>query len=207
MALTGKRLLNINHLSRARLHESTSPLPRPLEACPTAHHSAVLEIAFIPGHNLYRRRLDVLASLDTPKFGVIVFFQPGFLFNVDHVHEVVQRVERRGVGDVVDEEEGIGLQVGCRPETAVFFLARRVGQGQEVGEAINGASDGIRVFNRRVVSAIGRASVSSRPGPTQNREGGRPGHRSRFLTVVADRYGQHHSLMGPLGADQAQGNG
>jgi hypothetical protein len=48
-------------------------------------------------------------------------------------------------------------------------LARRVRQGQEVGEAINGASDGIRVFDRRVISAIGRVSASRRSGPTQKR--------------------------------------
>lgn len=45
------------------------------------------------------------------------------------------------IGDVIDEEKGVRAQVGGRPETAIFFLASRVGEGEEVGFPINIASN------------------------------------------------------------------
>lgn len=59
---------------------------------------------------------------------------------------MLERVERVGVGDVVDEQEGVGFEVAGGPEAAVFFLARRVGQGEVVGEAIDDAGYGVGVF-------------------------------------------------------------
>jgi hypothetical protein len=126
--LTSKSLLNINQLPRARLHKPTPPLPGPLEACPTAHHPAILQIALVTRDDLHWRGPHILAALHAPQFRIVVLFQAVLLFNVNHVHEVVKGVKCRGVGDVVDEKEGIGLQVGGGPETAVFFLAGGVGE-------------------------------------------------------------------------------
>jgi hypothetical protein len=67
-------------------------------------------------------------------------------FHIDHLHKVIERAEGRLIGDVVDEEEGIGAEVGCGPETAVFFLAGGIGQGKKVMLAIDGSGDGIRVL-------------------------------------------------------------
>ena len=39
--LTSKCLLDIHHFPCACLHKSTPPLTRPLEACPTAYHTAL----------------------------------------------------------------------------------------------------------------------------------------------------------------------
>ena len=62
-------------------------------------------------------------------------------FHIDHLQKVVQGRERSMIGDVIDEEEGVRAQVGGRPETAVFFLAGRVGEGEEIGFPIDVASD------------------------------------------------------------------
>ncbi len=59
---------------------------------------------------------------------------------------MLERVERVGVGDVVDEQEGVGFQVAGGPEAAVFFLAGGVGQGEVVGEAVDDAGDGVGIF-------------------------------------------------------------
>ena len=57
----------------------------------------------------------------------------GFFFHGDEVGEVGEVVEGAGGGDVVDEEEGVGAEVGGRPEAAVFFLPGGVGEGEVVG--------------------------------------------------------------------------
>ena len=59
---------------------------------------------------------------------------------------MLEVVERGFGGDVVDEEEGIGAEVGGGPETAVLLLAGGVGEGEEVRAAINGAGYGVRVL-------------------------------------------------------------
>lgn len=61
--------------------------------------------------------------------------------HVNHAEEVVERIEGRGGCDVVDEEEGIGAEVGGSPEAAVFFLAGGIGEVEVVGAAVDGASD------------------------------------------------------------------
>lgn len=61
-------------------------------------------------------------------------------FHVDHLQEIFQGVEGRGRGDVVDEEKGVGAEVGGGPEATIFFLAGGVGEGEEVRVAIDGAS-------------------------------------------------------------------
>ena len=60
--------------------------------------------------------------------------------------------ERVRVGEVIDEEEGVGRQVGGRPHGAVFFLARGVGQVELVGAAVNRAGYRVKVFDCGVIS-------------------------------------------------------
>lgn len=59
---------------------------------------------------------------------------------------MLEGVEGGDVRDVVDEEEGVGFEVAGCPETAVFFLAGRVGEREEVGEAVDGAGYGVGVL-------------------------------------------------------------
>ena len=67
-------------------------------------------------------------------------------FHVDHVKEIIQGVERGGLGDVVDEKESIGSQIRCCPQAAILFLARCVCEGEKVGSAIYCASDGVGIL-------------------------------------------------------------
>lgn len=53
------------------------------------------------------------------------------------------------IGDVVDEQEGVGAQVGCGPEPAIFFLAGRVGKGEEIGFSVDGARNRVGVLWER----------------------------------------------------------
>jgi hypothetical protein len=66
--------------------------------------------------------------------------------DVDQVHEVVEGAETGRVGDVVDEQEGVRFEGGGGPEPAVFLLSGGVGDGEEVGDAVDGAGDGVGVF-------------------------------------------------------------
>lgn len=75
----------------------------------------------------------------------------GLGLHVYQVVEVAELVERVGGGDVVDEEEGVGAEVGGGPHAAVFLLARRVGQGEVVGGAVDAARDAVAVFDGGVV--------------------------------------------------------
>lgn len=111
--LTSKSLLNINHLPRTRLHKPTTPTSRILQSLPTTNNSSLLQIALVPRH--YLHRLHSARIL------------PRIAFYIYHLHEVVERGERRGGRDVVDEEEGVRFEVRGGPETAVFFLAGCVG--------------------------------------------------------------------------------
>ena len=66
---------------------------------------------------------------------------------------MIEVVQGSGARDVVDQEEGVGgVQGGRREERPVFFLAGRVGQGEEVGLAGDGAGGGVRVFDCWVVT-------------------------------------------------------
>lgn len=64
-------------------------------------------------------------------------------------------MQRRRRRDVVHQEEGVRAEVRGREEAAVFFLARRVGQGEVVGRAVDGAGDGVGVL-----WVLGRVGVS-----------------------------------------------
>lgn len=111
---TRERFLDIDHLPRARLHEAAALLPRPFEPLLAADHPLALQVALVSRHDLDRARLAVV--------------HPPVLLHVDELREVLERVDAVGVGDVVDEQEGIGEEVRGRPEAAVFFLAGGVGQ-------------------------------------------------------------------------------
>ena len=63
-----------------------------------------------------------------------------------------QVLEGGRVRKVVDEQKGIGREVGGGPKGAVFFLASCVGKIEMVGEAVYGACYGVRIFDGRVVS-------------------------------------------------------
>ena len=125
--LTRKRLLDIDHLPRARLHESALPLPRPLQPVFCLDLPLPLEIAFIPRE--YFHGWD---------FAIVY---PVVLFHVNHLHVVFERIERVRTRDVVDEEKSVGFEIRCGPETAVFFLPRGVGEHQVVGHAVYRARD------------------------------------------------------------------
>lgn len=129
---TRKSLLDVHHLPRTRLHESALSCPRKLQTLPTTHHSLILQIALVPRDKLHRLH----------RAGIL----PVLAFHVDHGKEVIKRIEGGGGRDVVHEEEGVGPEVGSSPETAVFFLAGSVGEGEVVRVAIDGAGDGIGVL-------------------------------------------------------------
>ena len=98
---TRKRLLNIHHLPRTRLHEPALALPRPLQALRTLDLARALQVALVPRDDLDGRHAAVV--------------QPLLRLHVDHVHEVVEGVERVGVRDVVHQQKGVGAQVRRRP--------------------------------------------------------------------------------------------
>ena len=127
--LTSKRFLNIDHLPRTRLHESTAPTPRILQPSPAANHPAVLQITLVPRHQLDR--------LDTT--GVL----PVILLHVYHLHKVVEAFERRGSRDIVNEEKGVRFEIRGGPEAAVFFLPGRVCEGKEVGSTVYDSGGGV----------------------------------------------------------------
>lgn len=97
MSLTSKGLLDIDHFPRTGLHEAASFTPRILQSLSTTHNPGLFQIALISRHYLHR--------LHRP--GIL----PSITFYIYHLHEVVKSVERRNVRYVVDEKEGIGLEV------------------------------------------------------------------------------------------------
>jgi hypothetical protein len=137
--LTCKRLLNVDHLAGARLHEATLAPPRPLQAVLGLDLALALQVALVAGDNLDGRRLAVVDA--------------GLVLHVDHLHEEIERIERVGRGDVVDEQEGVGLQVRGRPEAAVLLLAGCVGEHEVVGHAVDGARHRVRVLWRGMLAA------------------------------------------------------
>lgn len=54
--------------------------------------------------------------------------------------------------DVVDEEEGVGGEVGGGPQTTVFFLPCGVGEVEAVRRAVYRSRHGVGVFDGRVVA-------------------------------------------------------
>lgn len=72
--------------------------------------------------------------------------------DVYHFNIIVQGVEGGGIGEIVDEEEGIGRKVRAGPEGTVFFLTSGVGEGEMVGQSIDGAGDRVGVFDGGIVA-------------------------------------------------------
>lgn len=118
MLLTCKGFLDIDHIPCARLHEPATVLARILQSISSGHDARILQIALIAGDDLDRGwHADVNALGARAQLGqepVIVLFALVGL-EVDHVDEVVQRREAVGVGDVVDEQEGVRFEVRRRP--------------------------------------------------------------------------------------------
>ena len=67
-------------------------------------------------------------------------------FHIYHLHEVIKIVEGGGSRDVVDEKEGVGFEIRGGPEAAVFLLAGRVGEGEEVGLSVYSSGGGVGVL-------------------------------------------------------------
>lgn len=132
---TSKSLFDVHHLPRARLHEAAIPRSCVLQPPLARHHPLDVQIALIARNQLHGL------------YGTGIL--PVLALHVDHGEEIVEGIKRRGGGDVVNEEEGIGAEVGGRPEAAVFFLASGVGEGEVVRMAIDDARDGIRVLCSR----------------------------------------------------------
>lgn len=130
--LTRKRLLNIDHLPRARLHKPTPPLPRPLQPLRRLDHPRRRQITLIARNKLHGGDLPLVDSI--------------LLLHVDHLGEVLEALEAVLIRDVVDEEEGVGAEVRGCPERPVLFLARGVGEHEEVGLPVDGARYGVRVL-------------------------------------------------------------
>ena len=94
-------------------------------------------------------RFGVAAPADGLRGGAdssLVLFHALVGFDVDHLHEVVESVEGGGIGDVINEQEGVAFEVGRGPEPAVFFLAGGVGKGEEIWEAVDCAGYGVGVL-------------------------------------------------------------
>lgn len=116
------------------------PTARPLQALPRAHLAQTRQITFIPRDNHDGQH--------GAGFGARV------ALHLQQRVEVLELRERAGLRDVVDEQEGVGAQVRRGPQAAVFFLAGGVGDGEGVGLAVDGARDGVGVFDCGVVSGV-----------------------------------------------------
>lgn len=141
-ALTSKGLFDIDHFAGAGLHEPVTASAGPVQAIAGPDLAHGLQIALVAG--------DDADGQDAALLGTVL------ALHVDQAVEVFEGFEGGGLGDVVDEQEGVAAEVGRGPEAAVFLLAGRVGQGERVGGAIDGARDRVRVFDGGIVSVRGR---------------------------------------------------
>ena len=96
-----------------------------------------LKIAFVSSDHDSRPALSLLLSV--------------FSFHLNQLSKEVEVLQGLGVGDVVDEEEGVRGEVRGRPHATVFFLAGSVREEERVGLAVDGAGDRVRVFDCGVV--------------------------------------------------------
>ena len=202
--LTCECLLDIYHLPRTRLHEPTPFSPRPLQTLWTPHLPCTLQITLVPRDNPDRRHLAVInASL---------------LFHVYHLHKIVERIERGGLCDVVDKKESVGFEVRGGPERAVFFLAGRIGEHEEVALAVDVAGYGVGVlcgrtlcqlrFQMVVDSTVIEVCISFIPNVVTEVAYLSWDHICT-IHVSSTLHAQlctDHSLMCPLTAHQPQGN-
>lgn len=68
-------------------------------------------------------------------------------------------IERGRIGEVVDEQKGVGGEVGTGPKGTVFLLAGGVGKVEMIRDTIYGAGYRVRVFDCGVISSK-RTTVS-----------------------------------------------
>lgn len=137
MKLTCKSLLDVNDLTRRSLHETTASALCPLQTFSGTDLSLTLEITFVSGDHDGRPALSLLLSV--------------LPLHIDQFSKEVEVLKRLGVGDVVDEKEGVGGQVCGRPHAAIFFLTCSIGKEKGVGLTIDGARDRVRVFDCGII--------------------------------------------------------
>ena len=122
-----------------------------------------------PIHPIFRGNLPVvlqvaLVTRDEANRQDLVLLQPVLALDIDHLREVLERLERAGLGDVIDQKESVAFEVRLRPEAAVFFLAGGVCEAERVGRAVDCSGYGVGVFDCRVVPA--RFNMSAHPSGT-----------------------------------------
>jgi hypothetical protein len=171
--LTGKGLFDVHHLPRARLHKAEVVLPAPVHAIFRGNLPVSLQVALVARDEADRQDL--------------VLLQPVLALHINHLREVVERLERAGLGDVVDQQESVAFEVRLRPEAAVFFLASSVREAEGVGRAVDRSRYRVGVLNCRVVPAKFTSA-------------------SLIQYIVARVLRAHNILMRPLAAHQAQRN-
>lgn len=143
--LTSKCLLNVDHFSRTGLHEAVSSTSCPVQTFGGTDLPYPLQITLVTSDNADRQHFPSLHA--------------SFALLLDELVEPFERAQRGLLSDVVDEQEGIGVQVGRRPQTAVFFLAGGVCDCQGEGGPVNVSRDRVRVFDGRIVPALHQASA------------------------------------------------
>lgn len=139
--LTSECLFNIHHFPRAGLHEAVPSTLCPCHTISCADLSHTLQVALVARHNTDRQHLALLI--------------PRLALQLDQCVKVLERVQRVGRCDVVDQEKGIGMQVRGRPQASVLLLPCRVGEREGVGHAVDCARHRVRVFDCWVVSVAG----------------------------------------------------
>jgi len=122
-----------------------------------------------PIHPVFRGNLPVplqvtLVTRDEANRQDLVLLHPVFPLNVNHLREIFERLERAGLGDVVDQQESVAFEVRLRPEAAVFFLPSGVREAEGVCGAVDCACYRIGVFDCRVVPADSHVSISGIAG-------------------------------------------
>jgi hypothetical protein len=111
-----------------------------------------------PVHPIFRGNLPVplqvaLVTRDEANRQDLVLLQPVLPLHIDHLREVLECLERAGLGDVIDQQESVAFEVRLRPEAAVFLLASSVREAEGVCRAVDCACYGVRVLDCRVVPA------------------------------------------------------
>lgn len=96
--LTSKCLLNVDHFSRTGLHEAVSSTSCPVQTFGGTDLPYPLQITLVTGDNADGQHFSSLHA--------------SFALLLDELVEPFERAQRGLLSDVVDEQEGIGVQVG-----------------------------------------------------------------------------------------------
>ena len=83
--------------------------PAPLQPISRRNLPHILQIALVTSDDADRQDL--------------VLLHPVFSFDIDHLGKVLERLERAGLRDVIDQQESVAFQVRLRPEATVFLLS------------------------------------------------------------------------------------